>query len=104
MTKQERDELIKICRHRERVAESEADARAAEMRADFEKQLATIYSYDDHAIWQQAFSKAEVAVQQAQGIIRSTLNELGIPREFAPSISISWYGRGETRVGSAEPS
>ena len=95
MTKHERDELTKICRHRERVAKSDADARAAEMRADFEKQIATIYSYDDHAVWEEAFLRARAAVEEARQVVQGTLKELGIPPAFAPSISISLWGRGE---------
>jgi hypothetical protein len=96
--KNEREDLAKLCRQREKLAKAEADIRAAEMRADFEKQLATIHNYNDHAVWQRAYAAAEAAVEQAQKIVEATLKDLGIPGQFAPALSIGWYGRGENAV------
>jgi len=95
MTTGERESLVKLCRQRERLAKLAADARAAEMRADFEKQLAAIYSYDDHAVWRRAHDAAADAVRQAQKLIEASLKDLGIPRQFAPQLELRWYGRGE---------
>jgi hypothetical protein len=82
--------LLKIKSHQRASAVSGAVG-----EANFEKQLATIHGYDSSPVWRQAFLKAQAAVQETRQIIQSTLNDLGIPREFAPSVSISWYGRGE---------
>src|SRR5690349_13908217 len=95
MTASERESLVKLCRQREKLAKLAADARAAEMRADFEKQLATIYSYDDHAVWRCAHDAAADAVSEAQRLIEGSLKQLGIPKEFAPQLELRWYGRGE---------
>jgi hypothetical protein len=95
MTKGEREDLAKLCRQREKLAKVEADARAAEMLADFQKQLATIHSYNDHEVWKKAKAAAQAATDEARRIVEASLNELGIPRQFAPLLSLEWYGRGE---------
>jgi hypothetical protein len=95
MTKHERDDLAKLCRQREKLAKAEADARAAEMLADFHRQLAAIHRYDDHAVWKKAMAAADAAVNEAQKIVETSLKDLGIPRQFGPSLNVYWSGRGE---------
>lgn len=95
MLKSEREDLAKLCRQREKLAKAETEVRAAEMRADFQKQLATIHSYNDNAVWKAAHDAARAAVADAQKQVDSQLRELGIPREFGPRLDMNWYGRGE---------
>lgn len=100
MTKSERVELNMLIRKRERVMKKHAEERAAKMLAEFDTQLATIYEFDDDAIWAQAVKIAEKAVAEAQRVIAKRCEDLGIPPEFAPGLSISWQGRGQNAVGS----
>lgn len=95
MTKGERSDLLSLIKKRERVMKTMAGERSAEMLAEFESQAAKIYSFNDDAVWQKAKEEAEEAVRAAQAAIESRCQLLGIPREFAPSISVQWYGRGE---------
>ena len=95
MTKGERDDLAKLIRQRERLMKTGASQRAAELLADFERQLGTIYSYDHDQTWKAAAVAAKQAVAAAQAEIEKRCQQLGIPEQFAPGISCGWYGRGE---------
>jgi hypothetical protein len=95
MTKRDRDDLLVIARQREKLAKATADARAAEMRAEFERQLSAKYSFDQTETWRRAYQRAEAVVKQAQQEIAEESKKLGIPAQFAPELHISWYGRGE---------
>ena len=54
MTKGERNDLAKLVRQNERLAKTAATQRSAELLADFERQLGTIYSFDDDEVWKAA--------------------------------------------------
>lgn len=95
MTRQERAEIGALIRKRERVMKAAASERAAAMMAEFEQQCASIYSYDDDAVWKEATEAAERFVAEAQARIADRCAELGIPKEFAPSLNVSWYSRGQ---------
>jgi arginyl-tRNA synthetase len=45
ITKSEREDLAKLIRNREKVMKSAASERSAELVAEFEQQMASIYSY-----------------------------------------------------------
>jgi len=49
MIRRERKDLDRLSRDRERLAK--AAARAAELKADFEQQIATVYSFDNDSVW-----------------------------------------------------
>jgi len=100
MTKGERTELGQLIRKRERVMKAAASQRSAEMIAELDRQLATIYSFDDDEVWKQAVNIANEAVVAANATIADRCKELGIPAEFAPGLNFGWYGRGNTAVAS----
>ena len=95
MTKAERSDLLALIKKRERVMKTMAAERSAEMVAEFEAQAAKIYTFNDDAVWQQAERDAAEAVKAAQEAVAERCVLLGIPREFAPSLNLSWHGRGE---------
>lgn len=95
MTKGERTELLSLVRKRERVMKTMAAERSAQMMADFETQAAKIYSFNDDAVWAKAKEEADIAIRAAQIAIEERCSALGIPKEFAPSLDVHWYGRGE---------
>ncbi len=66
MTKGERDDLLRLVKKREAVLKKAAQQRSAQLLSDFEAQSATIYSFDDDAVWRQAYSEAEAAIAVAQ--------------------------------------
>jgi vacuolar-type H+-ATPase subunit H len=94
MTRSDRETLIKIARQRERLAKTEAKERAALLIADFEKQLDKRYHYNDNAIWSEATKIAKATVKEAQKRVSDECTRLGIPKEFAPQLSLGWAERG----------
>ena len=98
MTRAERTDLGALIRRREKLLKTAAKQRAAELMANFEKQISTIFSYDDDETWKTAYASAERAVEEAEAVIAEQCRKLGIPPEFAPSILMGWSGRGENAV------
>jgi hypothetical protein len=98
MTKGERTELGQLIRKREKVLKTGAAERSAAMMAEFDRQLAAIYSYDDDEIWKRATDMAKAAVDKAQQEVMERCRDLGIPPEFAPGLSMSWHGRGQNAL------
>ena len=47
MTRADRENLLKVCRMRARVAKADVMALSARRKAEFEAQLAAIYRFDD---------------------------------------------------------
>ena len=60
MTKSEREDLAKLIRNREKVMKSAARERSAELLAEFEQQMASVYSYDQDEVWKSATEAAGV--------------------------------------------
>jgi hypothetical protein len=94
MTKSEREDLQRLIRQREKVQKSNAKLRSAELLADFENQMASEFSFDDDAIWAEAAKEAKREVAKAQKRVAERCRELGIPKQFAPSLHLSWSHRG----------
>ena len=95
MTRAERTDLGALIRRREKLLKTAAKQRAAELMADFEKQISAIFSYDDDEIWKTAYASAKQAAENAKAEVAQRCRELGIPPEFAPDIELGWYGRGQ---------
>lgn len=95
ITKAERSDLLRVVRARERIAKNATITRAAQIKADFERQLATIYKPEDDPIWEKLHQEADAIVQQCQAKVEQRCRELGIPHWAAPGIACGWYGRGE---------
>jgi hypothetical protein len=98
MLRREREDLERLSRDRERLAKAAADARAAELKADFEQQLATIYSFDQDEVWKEAHEVADQVARQGNSDIAKRCEQLGIPPKFAPSLNLGWRGRGENAI------
>lgn len=98
MTKGERADLTRLVRQRERLMKTLASQRAAELLADFERQMGAIYSFDDDETWKAAHAAADKAVKDAKAVIAQRCEEMGIPKEFAPTINASWWDRGQNAM------
>jgi hypothetical protein len=94
ITKAEREDLQRLVRQREKVLKSAAKLRSDELLADFENQMAAEYRFDDDAVWAEAAKETEAEVAKAQEKIAARCNALGIPRQFAPSLTLHWHARG----------
>ncbi len=98
MTAAERTDLRSLIRQRARLMKTELKQRRLELMADFERQLSACFSYDQDEVWKGAHALAEQAVKDAQVVIEERCRELKIPKEFAPTIHMGWFGRGENAV------
>jgi len=101
MTVKERSDLLALVRARARVAKAETDERAAALLADYERQSATIFPFDRDETWKAATLVLEAAYRESQCQVAERCDELGIPKEFQPSLSPPyWRGRGENAFAS----
>jgi hypothetical protein len=94
MTRTEREALQRLIRDREKVQKSAAKQRSADILADFENQIAAVYSFDDDAVWAEAAKEAKRIIASAQKRIADRCRELGIPQDFAPGLELNWRHRG----------
>ena len=100
MTRAEREELGQLIRKRERVMKAQVSERGTAMLAEFESQCAAIYSFDQDETWAKAMQETEKAGADANKIIAARCKELGIPKEFSPSVVMGWMERGENMVAA----
>jgi hypothetical protein len=97
-TIKEREELLRFFRRQERASALAAEEPSAVLRADFEQQLASVSTYDQDEGWAAATEAAREEIAKAQEVIAQRCTELGIPKRFAPTVSMSWHGRGENAI------
>jgi hypothetical protein len=97
MTRAERAELAKLVRMRAKVARSQVDQRADELRANVEAQLSVEFGVADEA-WAGVTAAAKQAVEDANRVVTARCRELGVPDEFAPGLNIAWYRRGQNAM------
>jgi len=95
LSRNETHDLSMIIKDRTKVLKAHADEQAAACLADFEKKLAAEYAWDHDEIWKQATDEAHKVIREMQDKIAARCVELGIPKTFAPSIGMTWSGRGE---------
>ena len=94
MTKGERSELIALAKKRERVAKTSATHRAAQLKADFERQLDTLYWWDQDELWKELVEKAKKVTDEAEAALARDCQLKGIPKECAPHSTFHWHERG----------
>jgi hypothetical protein len=99
MTASERRELTKILNGRRRLVQRVIEQRSAQLLADVESQLAKEYDYDADA-WSDLTTAAKETIERADQELARRCEELGIRREFRPSIGCSWYSRGENALAN----
>jgi gamma-glutamylcysteine synthetase len=100
LARHETHDLSMIIKDRTKVLKAHVEQQAAACLADFEKKMAAIYKFDDDEIWKAATAQAQKIVDASQQTIAARCKKLGIPKEFAPSIELSWRGRGENMMAS----
>ncbi len=100
LSRNETHDLGMIIKDRAKVLKAYAEEQAAACLADFEKKLATVYSFDQDEVWKAATAAAEKVVRESQDKVAKRCRELGIPKTFAPQIGMTWQGRGENALAS----
>jgi hypothetical protein len=98
LSRNETHDLGMIIKDRAKVLKAHAEEQAAACMADFERKLATVYTWDQDATWKQAAQRAKQVVDEAQAEVAKRCKELGIPETFAPAIGLTWQGRGENAL------
>lgn len=98
MTKGERAELGQLIRKQERVMKAAASERSAKLMAEFEQQMDEQFAFNSDEVWNQAVEEAKEQVAGANRRIAARCKKLGIPAEFAPSVSFHWHGQGQNAV------
>lgn len=100
LSRSETHDLSMIIKDRTKVLKAHAEEQAAACMADFEKKMAAIYAFDQDEVWKAATQEAQKTVIKAQAEIAKRCKVLGIPPSFAPSLAVSWAGRGENAMAS----
>lgn len=98
LSRHETHDLSMIIKDRTKVLKAHADEQAKKCLADFEKKLATIYSFDQDEVWKEATELAMAEVQKSQDKILARCAKLGIPRDLSPRLELSWNGRGQMQT------
>jgi hypothetical protein len=80
----DRERLLKVARLREKVAKAAFAEHGAQLMANFDQQLATVYSFDTNETWKKAFKAADDAARVAQKAVDEECEQLGIPKQSHP--------------------
>lgn len=94
MTRGEREDLQRLVKQREKVQKSAAKLRSAKLLADFENQMGAIFQPEDDPVWKGVEREARKEVEKAQRNLSDRCRELGIPRQFSPTLDLDWHHRG----------
>ena len=98
MSKGERTDIFRVVRAQERLAKTEVKEQATALKAEFEQQLDTTYSFNSDEVWSQVDKIVEEAVGLAETMVKKRSAELGIPKQFAPSIGRYWSAGGRQLI------
>jgi len=94
LSRRDYTDLAALVRRQEQVAKTQAKQRAAELRADFEAQLATIFEANDER-WRFVTERLNETTAAANAELQRICADGGVRPEFAPSFTLAWYGRGQ---------
>lgn len=100
LSRTETHDLGMIIKDRTKVLKAHAEDQAAACLADFEKNLAATYSWDQDEIWRAAAEEAQQVAADCQKRVAERCETLGIPKTFAPAIGVTWQSRGENAVAA----
>jgi hypothetical protein len=91
----ERQQLERVLRRREKEADESAEEVKAQRIAQFEEELAQIFSAESEA-FVDVTGLAKEAVAKVNDEIDRRCDELGVRRAFRPRVHLVWSGRGES--------
>jgi len=100
LSRSETHDLSMIIKDRTKVLKAHAEEQAAQCLAEFEAKMATVYKYDDDEVWKEAALASQRVVAEATEKIMERCKALGIPAAFAPSLNLTWAGRGQNMMAS----
>lgn len=100
LSRHETHDLGMIIKERAKVLRAHVEERVAVCMADFESKLAAVYDFDRDDVWRKAVAEAREVAAESQAKIAARCAALGIPEQFAPSLSVEWHARGENAITS----
>jgi hypothetical protein len=98
LSRHETHDLGMIIKERAKVLRAHVEHQAAQVLAEFERSMASFYEFDEDEVWKRAWEEAATTARACQDRISKQCEKLGIPRQFAPSLSLAWHGRGQNAV------
>lgn len=98
LSRAETHDLSMIIKDRAKVLKAHIESQAAAQLAQFEEQISSVYKFDQDAVWQEATEKCQAVMTEANTKILEQCRKLGIPSQYAPSISMTWHGRGQNML------
>lgn len=107
LSSKEVHDLGQIIKDRAKVLKSHAEEQAAACLADFERKISAMFEFDSDDVWKAATAEAMKVIAESNEKIAARCKKLGIPKEFAPGLSIAWNARdspAEGRSSGASPS
>ncbi len=100
LSSKEAHDLGQIIKDRAKVLKSHAEEQAAACLADFERKISATFAFDSDDVWKRATEEAMKVIAESNEKIAARCKKLGIPKEFAPGLSISWSARGQNGIAS----
>ena len=100
LSAKEAHDLGQIIKDRAKVLRAHADEQAAACLADFEKKISATFAFDSDDVWKKAAEEAAKVIAEGNAKIAERCKNLGIPKEFAPGLHLSWSERGQNRTES----
>lgn len=89
MTKSERDDLVRLVKQRERVAKTAAQQRSLAMVAEFEQSMNAVHRWATNDVMKATSDVIKEAAMKAAAEIEKQAEQLGIPMEFRPRITVN---------------
>lgn len=100
LSSKEAHDLGQIIKDRAKVLKSHAEEQAAACLADFERKVSATFQFDSDDVWKKATEEAMAVIAKSNEEIAKRCKKLGIPKEFAPGLSIAWSARGQNGIAS----
>lgn len=100
LTSKEAHDLGMLIKDRAKVLKAHAEEQAAACLADFEKKISQTFAFDSDDVWKAATVEAMKVIAEGNEKIAARCRKLGIPKEFAPGLTIQWHERGQNAIGS----
>lgn len=100
LSSKEAHDLGQIIKDRAKVLKAHAEEQAAACLADFERKVSATFAFDSDDVWKRATEEAMKVIAESNEKIAARCKKLGIPKEFAPGLSISWSARGQNGIAN----
>lgn len=98
LSRSESHDLSMIIKDRAKVLKAHVEEHAARKLAEFERDVSSVFAWDQEETWREATLRAQAVVAEANEKILDHCKTLGIPPQFAPGLTLTWQGRGQNML------